>query len=118
MYNGTAEPNFESVGPLVLTHRLRLKAWIMSSDLGMRRRRALWRATHRGSKEMDHLLGRFTEQTIDSMNGDDIAVLERLIETADPQIELCLYEGYSLGKPDLDALVERVRAFHGLPQAS
>jgi succinate dehydrogenase flavin-adding protein (antitoxin of CptAB toxin-antitoxin module) len=87
----------------------------MSSDLGMRRRRALWRASHRGSKEMEYLLGRFAEQAVDSMNADDISVLERLIETPDPQIELCLYEGYSLGERDLDALIDRVRRFHGLP---
>jgi succinate dehydrogenase flavin-adding protein (antitoxin of CptAB toxin-antitoxin module) len=88
----------------------------MASDLGMRRRRALWRATHRGSKEMDFLLGRFTEQTIDSMNADEIAVLERLIETSDPKIEMSLLEGYSLGERDLDQLLDRLRRFHGLPQ--
>ncbi len=87
----------------------------MSSDLGMRRRRAVWRASHRGSKEMDYLLGRFAEQAIDSMNADEIAVLERLIEMPDPQIELSVYEGYSLGERDLDSLIERVRRFHGLP---
>jgi hypothetical protein len=26
-----------------------------------------------------------------------------------------VYEGYSLGERDLDALIERVRRFHGLP---
>lgn len=64
---------------------------------------------------MDYLLGRFAEQAIDSMNADDIAVLERLIEMQDPQIELSVYEGYSLGDRDIDALIERVRRFHGLP---
>lgn len=64
---------------------------------------------------MDYLLGRFAEQAIDTMNADDIAVLERLIEMPDPQIELSVYEGYSLGERDLDALIERVRRFHGLP---
>ena len=67
---------------------------------------------------MDYLLGRFAEQAIDSMNADDIAVLERLIEMPDPQIELSVYEGYSLGERDLDALIERVRRFHGLPWTS
>jgi succinate dehydrogenase flavin-adding protein (antitoxin of CptAB toxin-antitoxin module) len=81
----------------------------------MRRRRAIWRATHRGSKEMDYLLGRFAEQAVDSMNADEIAVLERLIEMPGPQIELSVYEGYSLGDRDLDTLIERVRRFHGLP---
>jgi len=67
---------------------------------------------------MDYLLGRFTEQAIDSMNADDIAVLERLIEMPDPQIELSVFEGYSLGERDLDTLIDRVRRFHGLPWTS
>jgi antitoxin CptB len=86
------------------------------SDLGMRRRRALWRATHRGSKEMDFLLGRFAERTLDGMNGDEIALFERLIEAPDPAIESCVLEGYSLGEPELDELIERLRRFHGLSQ--
>jgi antitoxin CptB len=86
------------------------------SDLGMRRRRALWRATHRGSKEMDFLLGRFAERTLDGMNGDEIALFERLIEAPDPAIESCVLEGHSLGEPELDELIERLRRFHGLSQ--
>jgi len=84
------------------------------SDLGMRRRRALWRATHRGSKEMDFLLGRFAKQALDGMNSTEIAVFERLIDTPDPVIESCVLEGYSLAEPDLDELIDRVRLFHGL----
>jgi antitoxin CptB len=86
----------------------------MASDLGMRRRRALWRATHRGSKEMDFLLGRFAEQALDGMNSGEIAVFERLIDKPDPAIESCVLEGYSLGERDLDELIDRLRRFHGL----
>jgi antitoxin CptB len=86
----------------------------MASDLGMRRRRALWRATHRGTKEMDFLLGRFAEQALDAMNSAEIAVFERLIDTPDPAIESCVLEGYSLGERDLDELIDRLRRFHGL----
>jgi antitoxin CptB len=84
------------------------------SDLGMRRRRALWRATHRGSKEMDFLLGRFAEQVLDGMNAAEIAVFERLIDRPDPAIESCVLEGYSLGDKALDELIDRLRRFHGL----
>ena len=84
------------------------------TDLGMRRRRALWRATHRGSKEMDFLLGRFAERTLDRMNAVEIAVFERLIDVADPAIEACVLEGSSLGEWDLDELIDRLRRFHGL----
>ena len=87
------------------------------SDLGMRRRRALWRATHRGSKEMDFLLGRFAEAALDGMNAAEIGVFERLIDTPDPGIEMSLFGGQSLGETDLDELIARLRRFHGLEQA-
>ena len=87
------------------------------SDLGVRRRRALWRATHRGSKEMDVLLGRFAEQAVAGMNAAEIAVFERLIDVPDPAIETCVLEGTSLGEHDLDELIDRVRRFHGLAAA-
>ena len=84
------------------------------NDLGMRRRRALWRATHRGSKEMDFLLGRFAEREVEAMNGAEIAAFERLIDVPDPAIETCVLEGHSIGEQDLDELIDRVRRFHGL----
>jgi antitoxin CptB len=87
------------------------------SDLGLRRRRALWRATHRGSKEMDFLLGRFAEQAVGGMNAAEIAVFERLIDVPDLAIETCVLEGTSLGEHDLDGLIDRVRRFHGLAAA-
>ena len=64
---------------------------------------------------MDYLLGRFAENAVDSMNADEIAVLERLIEMQDPEIELSVYEGYSLGDKDLDALIILIREFHNFP---
>ncbi len=87
------------------------------NDLGMRRRRALWRATHRGSKEMDFLLGRFAEQTVDGMDRAEIAIFERLIDVPDPAIETCVLEGCSIGEQDLDELIDRMRRFHGLTPA-
>ena len=84
------------------------------SDVGMRRRRALWRATHRGSKEMDFLLGRFAVAALDGMNANDISIFERLIDVPDPDIENSVLEGQSLGDPELDELMEQVRRFHGL----
>jgi antitoxin CptB len=84
------------------------------SDLGMRRRRALWRATHRGSKEMDYLLGRYAEYALDGMNATEIAAFERLIEVPDPAIENCVLEGVLLGDAVLDELIDRLRRFHGL----
>ena len=40
--------------------------------------------------------------------------MERLIEIPDPDIAASLFEGNSLGEPDLDALMQRLRCFHGV----
>ena len=47
----------------------------------------------------------------------DIGVFERLIDTPDPDIEMSLFGGQSLGEADLDELIGRLRRFHGLEQA-
>jgi antitoxin CptB len=91
------------------------KAVSMSGDeLAVRRRRALYRATHRGSKELDFLLGHFAVQEIATMTEIEIAVLERLIDTPDPDIAESLFEGNSLGENELDGLMQRLRQFHGI----
>jgi antitoxin CptB len=85
-------------------------------DLAMRRRRALYRATHRGSKELDFLLGRFAEQEVERMTIAEISILERLIEAPDPDIAVSLFDGQSLGESELDELMRHLRRFHGLRQ--
>lgn len=84
-----------------------------ANDFELRRRRALYRATHRGSKELDFLLGRFAQQSIESMSEDEIETLEKLIDVPDPEIAASFYEGNALGDAALDALIERLRRFHG-----
>ena len=91
----------------------------MSTDaFATRRRRALYRATHRGSKELDFLLGRFVAQAIGDVDEPCLAALERLIEVPDPDIASSLYDGNSLGDPALDALMVRLREFHGVVQSA
>jgi antitoxin CptB len=85
-----------------------------SDDLAMRRRRALYRATHRGSKELDFLLGRFAEASVARMTEIEIVVFERLIEVPDPDIAASLFDGTPLGEVDLDGLMQRLRCFHGV----
>ena len=44
-------------------------------------------------------------------------MFECLIDTPDPDIEMSLFRGQSLGETDLDELIARLRRFHGLEQA-
>ncbi len=92
-----------------------LESYAMSGEeLAMRRRRALYRAQHRGSKELDLLLGRFAADVLGVMTDDEIAMLEHLLSQPDPDIANSFYQGTSLGEPGLDELMHALRNFHGL----
>jgi antitoxin CptB len=51
-----------------------------------RRKRLLWRARHRGIKEMDIVLGRFTEQRVASMTDIELSELEAIIDLPDQEL--------------------------------
>ncbi|MDA8049662.1 MAG: succinate dehydrogenase assembly factor 2 [Rhodospirillales bacterium] len=51
-----------------------------------RRRRILYRATHRGTAENDHLIGRFVAARIDAMDEAALAALEALLALPDPDL--------------------------------
>jgi antitoxin CptB len=51
-----------------------------------RRKVLLWRATHRGRKELDLMLGGFVRENIDAMQPTELDELEALIALPDPQL--------------------------------
>jgi antitoxin CptB len=85
-------------------------------EFAMRRRRALYRAQHRGSKELDLLLGRFAADVLGAMTEHEIAMLEHLLGQPDPDIADSFYQGTSLGESGLDELMHALRNFHGLKE--
>jgi len=56
---------------------------LSSADLDQRRRRLLYRSWHRGTREMDLIIGRFADQAIVAMTTRDLDDFERLIEVPD-----------------------------------
>ncbi len=55
--------------------------------LELRRKRALYRAAHRGTKELDLILGRFAEDRVPKMDETGLAAFERLLMVPDPDID-------------------------------
>lgn len=51
-----------------------------------RRRRLLFRATHRGSQETDILVGGFVAARLDSFTEDEMDALDELMELPDPDL--------------------------------
>ena len=86
----------------------------MTDDVASRRRRAAFRAGHRGSKEMDWLIGRFAEARVASMSLEALAEFERLLLLPDPVLhDMILYPEIAPAG-EFAKLISQVRAFHGL----
>jgi len=82
-----------------------------------RQRRALFRAEHRGTREMDWILGRFARSELDKLEENELSAFELLLALADPDIEQWVL--HSAGEPpesEVSLLVERVRKFHKIGQ--
>ena len=58
----------------------------MSADLETIRKRLLWRATHRGIKEMDILVGGYAQWHLENMSEADLAKFEILLEIPDQDL--------------------------------
>jgi antitoxin CptB len=57
-----------------------------STELEQRRRRARFRAWHRGTREMDLVMGRFVDASIATFSESEVADIERLIDVPDPDL--------------------------------
>ena len=54
-----------------------------TDGLEPRRKRMLFRAWHRGTREMDLIMGRYSESVIETLSEDELGVLETLSEETD-----------------------------------
>ena len=57
-----------------------------SDRFDSRRRRALYRAWHRGTREMDLLLGRFADAHMETLSDRDLADFEALLDFSDDDL--------------------------------
>lgn len=86
----------------------------MTHDLETRRRRAHYRANHRGTKELDLILSRYADAHLDEMSEQQIADFETLLELPDPQLQHWLLAKERPSGTDIPSLIHAVRAFHGM----
>ena len=86
---------------------------LSSAGLDPRRRRILFRARHRGMREMDILLSTFAEAEIVTMSDVDLDLFEQLLEdVADRDVFMWLTDEAPV-LPEFDtAVFRRLKAFH------
>jgi antitoxin CptB len=83
-----------------------------SNDFDPRRKKVLFRAWHRGMREMDLIMGRFAESRLDRMSDAELDLFEALIEVPDRDL-LAWITGREAVPANYDTAVFRaLKAFH------
>jgi antitoxin CptB len=90
----------------------------MSDDLDTRRRRAIYRSAHRGTKEMDVMLGRYCAAVLPTLDDPELARLELFLSLPDPDLQNWLLKPEVIAGLEFADLIAAVRAFHGLEAAT
>ena len=83
-----------------------------SAGLDVRRRRILFRAWHRGIREMDLLMGRFADAEIATMPEPDLDEFERLIEVPDRDLFAWLTDAAETPANYDGPVFRRLKGFH------
>jgi antitoxin CptB len=82
-----------------------------SGGLDERRKRLLFRCWHRGTREMDLILGRFADAEIANLTDDELDQFEHLIEVPDPDLYAALTEKVALTPQYAGRLFDRIKSF-------
>ena len=85
----------------------------MTDDLDTRRRRASYRAHHRGTKEMDVLMGRYADARLPAFSLDELAHFETFLSLPDPMLQAWVFSDRGEGG-EFEDLIADMRVFHRL----
>jgi antitoxin CptB len=77
-----------------------------SEGLDPRRRKLLFRAWHRGMREMDLIMGGFADARVEHLSEDELAEFERLIDVPDREL-LAWITGEAAVPSDFDSALLR-----------
>ena len=83
-----------------------------SEGLDERRRRLLFRAWHRGMREVDLITGRFADAHIGTLTGAEVAEFEQLMDVPEPELYAWVTGAAETPAAHDTALFRRLRAFH------
>ena len=85
-----------------------------SDGLDDRRKRLLFRCWHRGTREMDLILGRFADAEILDLRDGELDQFERLLELPDPDLYAAVIGDKPLAPEYATALFDRIKAFRAV----
>jgi antitoxin CptB len=82
-----------------------------SDGLDDRRKRLLFRCWHRGTREMDLILGRFADAEIANLSDDELTEFESLMDAPDPDLYAALTGNMPPAPEYASGVFERIKSF-------
>ena len=82
-----------------------------SEGLDARRRRLLFRAWHRGTREMDLIMGRFADAMIGELSEAELDAFERLAEEPEPDVYAWITGDRPVPSEQDTTLFQKLRTF-------
>ncbi len=83
-----------------------------SAEYDERCKRILFRAWHRGMREMDLIMGRFAEENLNTMSAADLVEFELLIEVPDRDLLAWITNREDTPQNYDTPVLEALKAFH------
>ena len=77
-----------------------------------RRKRIVWRATHRGIREMDFVVGTFVKSRVDAADEAELDELERILEIPDQDLMAWLTGAQPVPAGQASSLLQEMLATH------
>lgn len=69
------EGKLEKIGPMT-----------SAEDIGVTRKRLIFRSWHRGTREMDLIMGRFADAYVPEFSAEELAQYEEILQHPDPDL--------------------------------
>ena len=85
---------------------------ITPGALDHRKKRALYRAIHRGTKELDWLVGRYFEARLPETSERGMDLVERFLTVPDPELHAWIMTPEQFDQGEFSEIVDDLRAFH------
>jgi len=89
-----------------------LKKMKVTKLLDLRRKKYLFKSTHRGTKEIDILLGRFVEMNINKLSDNELKQLEQIINLDEHKLFLILTKKMKPPNSINNSLVKKIILFN------
>lgn len=83
----------------------------MKAQIDFLRKRLYYRSWHRGSREMDFLLGRFADAVLDRLSESELRALDALLLCEDPDIYDWVMGAVPIPREQPQELILKIRAF-------